>query len=332
MSPSSPHRRLGEFAMITKLFAPLAARAEGAFGLTDDAAALSVPAGHELVVTVDALVEGVHFLSHDPADLIARKALRVNLSDLAAKGAEARHYLLTLSLPDWVDDSWLARFAKGLGEDQARYGVSLIGGDTTSTPGPLTLSITAIGIAPARRIIRRLGANPGDLVFVSGTIGDAGAGLVLLQGGEAALGEADKSFLIARYRLPEPRGALGRRLIGLASAALDVSDGLLADLGHLADVSGVRILVDGPRLPLSPAYVTLNGNAMDAIARAATAGDDYEIAFTAPAKLRSAIAAAANEAKVAVREIGRVEDGEGVVLLDANGQRVPVQRAGYTHF
>jgi thiamine-monophosphate kinase len=327
-----PQPRLSEFALIAKLFAPLAARAEGAFGLTDDAAALSVPAGHELVVTVDALVEGVHFLRDDPADLIARKALRVNLSDLAAKGAEARHYLLALSLPDWVDDSWLTRFAKGLGEDQARYGVSLIGGDTTSTPGPLTLSITAIGIAPARRIVRRLGANPGDLVFVSGTIGDAGAGLALLKGGGAALGEADKSFLIARYRLPEPRGALGRRLIGLASAALDVSDGLLADLGHLADVSGIRIIVDGLRIPLSPAYATLNGDAIDAIARAATAGDDYEIAFTAPAKLRSAIAAAANEAKVAVREIGRVEDGEGVVLLDAGGQPIPIERAGYTHF
>src|SRR6185437_8763444 len=182
-----PQRRLGEFAMIAKLLAPLAARAEGAFGLTDDAATLSVPPGHEFVVTVDALVEGVHLFRDDPADLIARKALRVNLSDLAAKGAEALHYLLALSLPDWVDDSWLTRFAKGLAEDQTRYGVSLIGGDTTSTPGPLTLSITAMGIVPARRIIRRLGANPGDLVFVSGTIGDAGAGLALLKGGGESL-------------------------------------------------------------------------------------------------------------------------------------------------
>ena len=181
-SNSEAPKRLSEFAMIAKLFAPLAANAEGAFGLTDDAATLNLAPGQELVVTVDALVETVHFLRDDPAGTIAKKALRVNLSDLAAKGASPRGYLLALSLPAWVDDEWLTRFAAGLREDQEKYGVDLLGGDTTSTPGPLTLSITALGSVPAGRMLRRGGAKPGNRVFVSGTIGDAGGGLELLKG------------------------------------------------------------------------------------------------------------------------------------------------------
>ena len=213
---------------------------------------------------------------------VAKKALRVNLSDLAAKGASPVGYLLALSLPDWVGDEWLTRFAAGLAEDQLLYGVSLLGGDTTSTPGPLTLAVTALGSIETGRTIRRAGAKPGDAVFVSGSIGDAGAGLAVLSGGGANLGEADRASLVGRYRLPEPRLALGRRLIGLASAALDVSDGLIADLGHIAEVSRVRIVVHAPRIPLSSAYVALWGQDTGARLRAATAGDDYEIAFTAP--------------------------------------------------
>src|SRR5258705_3696454 len=209
-SSNSEPPRLGEFALIAELFAPLAAKNEGAFGLKDDAATLHLPPGEELVVTVDALVEGVHFLRDDPAGLIAKKALRVNLSDLAAKGARARNYLLALSLPDWIDDSWLRRFAAGLEEDQTNYSVSLLGGDTTSTPGPLTLSITALGSIAAGRMLRRAGAKPGDLVFVSGTIGDAGAGLEMLQGKASTLSPAARQKLIQRYRVPEPRLALCR--------------------------------------------------------------------------------------------------------------------------
>jgi thiamine-monophosphate kinase len=325
-------RRLGEFAMIAKLFAPLAAKAEGAFGLLDDVATLRLPEGQELVAKVDAIVESVHFLRQDPADLIARKALRVNLSDLAAKGAEPMGYLLSLSVASWCDDDWLARFAAGLAEDQEYYGIALLGGDTTSTPGPLTLSITALGTIAAGRTIRRAGAKPGDCVFVSGSIGDAAAGLAILSGAGAALSEADRAAVIARYRLPEPRLDLGRRLIGLASAALDVSDGLIADLGHIAEVSQVRICVDGPLIPLSLPFANLWGRGTDAVRRAATAGDDYEIAFTAPEAARSAIAAAAKDTGIKVREIGRVEAGEGVVLLDEQGKPVPIERAGFTHF
>jgi thiamine-monophosphate kinase len=247
-SRNSEKSRLGEFQLIAKYFAPLSANAEGAFGLTDDAASVRLKEGRELVVTVDALVEGVHFFAEDPAREIAQKGLRVNLSDLAAKGAAPEGYLLSLSLPSWVDDGWLAQFASGLAFDQTRYGISLIGGDTTSTPGPLTLSITALGSVEEGRMIRRSGAKPGDLVFVSGAIGDAGAGLTVLKGEGGALSASDREFLIGRYRLPEPRLALGRHLVGTASASLDISDGLVADLGHVAETSGVRV-VGEPRPP-----------------------------------------------------------------------------------
>jgi thiamine-monophosphate kinase len=234
---SSSSDKPGEFELIGRLFAPLAVGAPGAFGLTDDAAVIVPPAGEELVVTTDALVEGVHFLRGDPASSIAKKSLRVNLSDLAAKGAKPISYLLALSLPDWPDLAWVEAFARGLGEDQHEFGISLIGGDTTRTPGPLTLAITALGSVPRGTMIRRAGAAVGDLVFVSGTIGDAGGGLAILKGDGASISAVARDALIARYREPSPRLSLGLR--GLASAALDVSDGLLADLGHIADMSKV---------------------------------------------------------------------------------------------
>jgi thiamine-monophosphate kinase len=325
-------RRLSEFAMIAELFAPLAAKAPGAFGLTDDAATLNIGRGEELVVTVDALVEGVHFLRDDPADTIAKKALRVNLSDLAAKGASPRGYLLALSLPSWIDDAWLTEFAAGLREDQEKYSIDLLGGDTTFTPGPLTLSITALGAVDAGRMITRAGAQPGDGVFVSGTIGDAGGGLALLKSQGGKISAQARDSLIARYRLPEPRLAFGRRLVGLASAALDVSDGLIADLTHIAQRSHVRVVVDAPRIPLSPALVSLWGKDRDAILLAASSGDDYEIAFTAPQAARAEIAKASETAGVPTHEIGRVERGDGVLLLDEKGEPIPVARPGFTHF
>lgn len=321
--------RPGEFELIAELFAPLAKSAPGAFGLTDDAAVLHPAAGEELVVTADALIEGVHFLANDPPGEIAKKSLRVNLSDLAAKSAEPAGYLLALMLPDARPMEWLRAFAKGLEEDQQEFRLPLLGGDTASTPGPLAIAITALGYVPAGGMIRRAGAKPGDLVFVSGTVGDAGGGLALLKGEGAG---ADVTPLIARYRLPEPRLALGRELRGLASAALDVSDGLIADLGHIAEVSKVRIAVNAAAIPRSPQLRALWGDDPEAIVRAATAGDDYEIAFTAPEKRRADVLAAATRAGVPVSEIGRVVAGEGVVLLDAKGRAMKISRAGYTHF
>ena len=331
-SSSNPPRRLGEFAMIAKLLAPLAANDPGAFGLTDDAATLDVPAAHDLVMTKDMLVEGVHFLRDDPPDLLAKKALRVNLSDLAAKGATPVRYMLGLSLAPWIGDEWLAEFAAGLAEDQKRFGVSLSGGDTTATPGPLTLSVTAFGTVPTGGMIRRRGARPRDLVFVSGVIGDAGAGLAVLKGEGVGLSDFNRAALISRYQLPEPRVSLGRQLLGLASSALDVSDGLLADLGHIAKVSEVRISVDAAKIPLSAGTRALWGQGPDTIVRAATSGDDYEIAFTAPASARARVEELSRTTGVAIAEIGRVDAGSGVHLLDERGKPIPVTRAGFTHF
>jgi len=313
--------RPSEFQLIAQLFAPLAA-APGAFGLEDDAAIIPPREGADLVVTTDALVEGVHFLASDPPEMVAKKALRVNLSDLAAKGAVPHGYLLSLSLPASIDMPWLESFARGLREDQAEFALSLLGGDTTSTPGPLSIAITAFGHVPAGTMIRRVGAKPGDLVFVSGTIGDGGGGLAVLKDEEVAPFHRD--YLISRYRLPTPRLALGEALRGVATASLDVSDGLLADLGHIAEASGVRIVVEAERIPRSAALAALWGDGMDAIIRAATSGDDYEIAFTA--------ASPPQNMPIPVVCIGRAEQGSGVVLQGVDGRDVPVPHAGYRHF
>ena len=327
---NSSSERLGEFELIAKLFAPLATSA-GAFGLTDDIALLTPRAGHDIVLKADAIVEGVHFRSSDPADRVAKKALRVNLSDLAAKGAEPIGYLLTLNLPNSTGMTWLEDFARGLGEDQKAYVISLFGGDTTSTPGPLTIAIGAIGAIPSGTMIRRSGAKPGDLVFVSGTIGDAAGGLAVLKGNHGGLPLREKEALVRRYQLPEPRLALGQALRGIASASLDVSDGLVADLGHIADVSHVRVAIEALRIPRSDALKALGDSPKD-IVSAATAGDDYEIAFTAPAAKRDRVLEAAARTSTPVTEIGRVTAGTGITLLGPAGEEIPVARAGYQHF
>jgi thiamine-monophosphate kinase len=324
--------RPSEFALIEKLFAPLAAAEPGAYGLKDDAAVLSLEAGHEMVLTVDTIVEGVHFLRDDPADLVAQKALRVNLSDLAAKGVAPRGYLLALSLSPWVNEAWLKAFAGGLRADQEKFGIALLGGDTTATYGALSLTITATGSVPEGAMLRRAGARPGDLAFVTGTIGDAGAGLEILRGGGGMLAPEQREALAQRYRVPQPRTALGARLRGVATATLDVSDGLMADLGHIAELSGVRIVLDATKIPLSSALVAFWGPGDDAVAKAATAGDDYEVAFTAPETAREAVAKIARETLIPIAEVGRVETGMGVVLIGRTGQAIPVARHGFTHF
>lgn len=328
--PAERKPRASEFALIAELFAPLSQGAPGAFGLTDDAAVLAPPPGYELVLKTDAIVEGVDFFHDDPPDAVAQKALRVNLSDLAAKGAAPAGYLMALLLPDWPDMGWLRAFARGLAEDQARYGLSLMGGDTSATPGPLAVVISAFGIVPQGAMIRRAGARPGDCVFVSGSLGDAGGGLAVLRGEGDGLAAGDREALVARYHLPMPKLELGRALRGIASAALDVSDGLIADLGHIAAVSHVRVAVEARRLPLSAPLRALWGR--EACTRAATAGDDYEIAFTAPAARRAAVLDAGQRSGVAVHEIGVVTEGEAVVLLDDAGAEMPLAHKGFVHF
>jgi thiamine-monophosphate kinase len=321
--------RPSEFELIARVFAPLAT-APGALGLTDDAALLSAHAGFEHIVTTDALVEGVHFRADDAAGFVAKKALRVNLSDLAAKGAVPAGYLLALSLPPHIDLEWIEAFAHGLGEDQSTFAISLLGGDSTSTPGPLTLAITALGTVPAGTMIRRAGAKPGDGVYVSGTIGDAGGGLAILNGEEPHIAGSGRKHLMERYWVPTPRLSLGQALRGVASAALDVSDGLIGDLSHIADVSAVRIEIESERIPRSPALHALWGDSAEAILRAATCGDDYEIAFTAG--VEAEVAGAARATGVAITRIGRVVQGSGVSLRDVDGHEIPVTCGGYSHF
>jgi thiamine-monophosphate kinase len=319
-------RGLGEFELIARLFSPLAT-SKAARGLRDDVALLRAPSGNEIVLTTDAIVEGVHFFSNDPPKSVAQKALRVNLSDLAAKGADPIGYLMALAIPGRISTGWLKSFCAGLGADQKKFSLSLLGGDTTRIDGPLTVAIMVVGRVPRGKAIERAGAKPGDLVFVSGTIGDAGCGLELLKKNRRS-----PQSLIQRYRIPQPRLSLGRRLRGLATASIDVSDGLLADLGHVADVSRVRIDVHASRVPLSSALRPLWGTDRRAVMRAATAGDDYEIAFTCRPENAAKVRKAALRAGTRITAIGTVEPGRGVDLLDADGKPIKTARRGFTHF
>jgi thiamine-monophosphate kinase len=327
MNPAKP---LGEFGRIREFFAPLAGL--GALGLTDDAALLDCPPGYRLVVTVDQLVEGVHFLPDDLPDLVARKLMRRNLSDLAAMGATPRYYLVTSALPATHDDEWVRRFAKGLAEDQHRFGVALLGGDSTSTPGPASLTLTAIGHVAANREIRRAGAQPGDKIWVSGTIGDAYLGLKVLRGEYPALAAEQRATLTARYQLPEPRTKLGPDLGGIAHAMIDISDGLISDLGHICETSSVAASVELMRLPLSPAAEVVVAGDEVLRAQLATGGDDYELLFTAPIEAEDEITSLSQGLGLPITEIGLIEAGEGVRLLDEHGAALPIDKAGWRHF
>lgn len=321
-----------EFALIAELFAPLATGFPGALGLKDDAALMDIPAGMQAVLTMDAIVAGVHFFADDPADLIARKLVRVNLSDLAAKGAKPTAIMMAAAFPAGVDAAWLRRFAAGLRRDVEDYGIFLIGGDTVSTPGPLTLSLTAFGQVPVGEALLRSGAQVGDMVWVSGTLGDAALGL------KCRLGELDnlpatwQGALIERYLLPQPRTGLGFRLRGLANAAMDVSDGLVQDLEHLARQSGVAIELDLDALPLSQAAQAAVDADKSRLASVLGGGDDYEIVFTAPPACSERIRALGRETDIAVTTIGYVGAGQGVRVVDARGGVVVVPRTGWRHF
>jgi len=305
---------MDEFDIIARYFAPLAG--EGALGLTDDAAILPTRPGHELIVTTDTIAEGSDFFPSDPPDTIAQKALRVNLSDLAAKGAQPAHYLLNLTLPHAVREDWLARFTAGLADDQKEFAISLLGGDTGA--GLLSVTITAFGFVPQGQMVKRSGARIGDAVYVTGTIGDSGGGLALLKGQGQGLDDASRDYLLWCYRVPRPPVEFAGKLRAIAHAAVDISDGLIADLGHVASASGVRIVVEGERVPLSSQLASLWG--ANALVRAATAGDDYQIAFTAPPGLSGPFT-----------QIGRVESGQGVCLI-LNGKEIAVSKPGYRHF
>jgi thiamine-monophosphate kinase len=324
----------GEFDLIARYFAPLARNTPGALGLQDDAVTFTPPPGCELVLTTDALTADLHFLRSDPPDLIARKMLRVNLSDLAGKGAKPLGYLMTTAFDRSVDEAWIKTFAEGLAQDQEAFGLTLLGGDTTSTPGPLALTATLIGAVPAGRALRRTGARPGDRILVTGTIGDGYFGLGALRGEFSQLPAEHRRFLTGRYQLPEPRVALGQAMAerGLGQAGMDVSDGLAADLGHLCAASGCGARVALPQVPVSPALAELLADDPDQLLSAVTRGDDYELIFAvAPDQLPEVFAAAA-ATNTLITEIGVFTAAKDVIFTDSDGQPVTLPKAGFTHF
>jgi thiamine-monophosphate kinase len=323
-----------EDSLIARYFRPLATDA-GAFDLTDDAALLKSSAD-DIVVTTDAIVEGVHFLPGDPPDTVARKALRVNLSDLAAKGAVPAGFVLTLALRR-ADDAWLAPFAGALGEDATTFQCPLLGGDTVSTPGPLMVSITAFGRVLPGRMIRRAGAEPGDRVVVTGTIGDAALGLDILKGGAVARALADdatlRELLIDRYRVPQPRVTLAQAVRDHATAAMDVSDGLAGDLAKLCAASSVSAAIDAPGVPLSDTAQSLLARGAVGIESILSGGDDYEILCTIPENRFEAFEAAARLAGIPVTSVGTVLAGSAAPrFIDAAGAEIVLPRLSYSHF
>ncbi|XIA63103.1 thiamine-phosphate kinase [Bradyrhizobium sp. TZ2] len=323
----------GEESLIARYFRPLATE-PGAFGLDDDAAALK-PNGGDIVVTTDAIVEGVHFLSDDPPDTVARKALRVNLSDLAAKGATPAGFVLTLALRS-ADEAWLKPFAAALGEDATQFNCPLLGGDTVSTPGPQMVSITAFGRVPSGRMVHRIGAKPGERVMVTGTVGDAALGLAILGGGKvhaAATNAAARDALVGRYRVPQPRVVMAEIVRDHASAAMDVSDGLAGDLTKLCSVSGVSAVIDLASIPLSDAARDLVSRSIVGLETLITGGDDYEILCTIAEDRIEAFAQDAKRAGVAVSSIGTVVAGSAVPkFIDGEGREIMLERLSYSHF
>jgi len=324
----------GEDSLIARYFKPIATD-PGAFGLRDDAAIFRAD-GDDIVVTTDAVVEGVHFLPGDPPETLARKALRVNLSDLAAKGAAPAGFVLTLALRA-VDESWLTAFARGLGEDARHYACPLLGGDTVSTPGPVTISITAFGRVPKGEMVRRTGARPGERIMVTGTIGDAAIGLDILKGGAAAQalsGDATaRDRLVGRYRIPEPRNALAEAIRKHASAAMDVSDGLAGDLAKLCAASDVSAVIDAPSIPISNAAKDLLTGGVVNLEDLIAGGDDYEVLCTVPEAASAALVEEARRVGVALTSIGTVVAAtERLRFLDDQGGEIPLKRMSYSHF
>lgn len=325
----SPEERL-----IARYFRPLAKHA-GALELADDAAVLTPPPGCDLVLTTDGVIAGVHFFADDPPDTIGRKALRMNLSDLAGKGAKPLGFLLSAALPAGVEERWLADFAAGIGADAEHYQCPLLGGDTDRTPGVVSISVAAFGAVPQGKMVRRSTAKAGDHIMVTGTIGDSALGVLLRRDAALAnrwrLAAPVREHLLQRYLLPQPRNALADAVLRHASAAMDVSDGLAGDLAKLCRASAVAAEIDVPHVPLSDAARAAVEADPALIETVLTGGDDYEILMTLPAERLAAFRSAAAEGGVAVSEIGRVVAGKGARFM-RDGKVLQFARPSYSHF
>jgi len=325
----------GEDRFIARFLRPIAG-APGALGLLDDAALLAPPEGTDLVLTKDALVAGVHFFPDDPPDAIARKALRVNLSDLAAKGAMPLGILLALALPKGFSADWMEAFAAGLGADCDAFACPLLGGDTVATPGPVTLSVTALGAVPKGGFVPRTDARPGQAILVSGTIGDAALGLALRTAPEAPgfrnLDAAERAHLLDRYLHPRPRLTLAPVLRAYAAAAMDVSDGLAGDLAKMLEASGCGGRIAAERVPLSTAARAAVAADPALLPTALTGGDDYEILACVLQEKAAAFIADAAAAGVPVTVLGATCAGEGLVVEGADGAPLDLGGGAFSHF
>ncbi|MBF0426352.1 MAG: thiamine-phosphate kinase [Magnetococcales bacterium] len=330
---------VGEFELIRRFFAPLGGAVAAGMpvltGIGDDAAVLAVPRTQHLLTTVDTLVEGVHFASTCDPFRVGCKALRVNLSDLAAMGATPHWYLLSLALPSATPVAWVEAFARGLQTTAEAFALTLIGGDTVGTPGGIVITVTVLGLVGQGRAILRSGAQVGDVLFVSGTVGDAALGLAWSRGQLAGVAPEDASFLRDRLDLPEPRLALGKMLqdAALAHAAIDLSDGLIADLGHLGVASGIEARIDLERVPLSDAARrVIDGREGEMLPGLLAGGEDYELAFAAPAGARPAIMEIARRLALPITEIGTCAASKPGVVVSRGGAPMVIDRGGWSHF
>ena len=324
-----------EFDLIKSYFAPLTKNYPEAYNLENDAALISEDADRSTVVTMDTLVEGVHFFSTDPADDIARKVLRVNLSDLAAMGARPKGYTLSISYNASISNDWVKLFTQGLAEDQKKFQCNLMGGDTVFSVGPLTLSLTCFGSVPRGKCLYRTTGEEGDDIWVSGTIGDSAVGLKLLKEEINSNYPAATSFLIDRYRVPQPKTELGIALLeqGISKTALDISDGLLADVNHIAKGSNLQARITSSRIPLSKAFKDVFKTALGPdICLAATGGDDYELLFTSHRKNRQELIEISDKLNTPITRIGVLAKGTGVLLLDQENREITVDQYGWEHF
>ena len=324
---------MDEFELIKTYFRPLAENIPSSLSLVDDAAILCAEPGSELVVTNDISIAGVHFFEDDPADLIARKCMRVNLSDLAAMGAKPLTYLMAVALTKPANPNWLELFSNGLLNDQIRYGLGLSGGDTVATPGPLSISITMFGKIDEGKALKRTNAKVGDDIWVSGTVGDAAVALKIRLGEIYLTNQKAKKHLLKRLNLPEPRIALGSSLIGIANSATDISDGLVADLNNICEASGVGAIIQDKRIPLSKWIVSqiLETKQLD-LPDIISGGGDYELVFTAPPRYGNEIQHLYKKLELRISKVGTIVNDDSVRLIDEDGQDIPLCTKGFRHF
>ena len=320
-----------EFKKIKKFFSPLAKSRINGTSLDNDAALLELSSLKNLVVTTDTLVEKIHFGLTDNPCLIAKKLMRINLSDLAAMGSSPLAYLLNLALPKKVTDQWLGRFTLGLKEDQKKYNIFLAGGDTVATTGPIVLSLTAFGFNQKGLYHKRSGAKEGDFIFVSGTVGDSALGLISIKK-ELKIPKKDREFLIQKYFLPEPRISLGEKLLTIASSAIDVSDGLAQDINHICMSSGIGAQLFFSKLPISSSAKLLLKNYPKFKKKILNGGDDYEIVFTASSELEKKIETLSKKTRIKITKIGVMTRAKRFKILDHQNHEIKIKHLGYQHF